>query len=146
MIIGRSVSFIDSKSRLYVSNQIIKDYFTVDKKFILSFGLDKCLYLMNEASWTKNYDRFKELPLINEKGKDYRTFMRFLTSNAIYRNLDYKNRILIPKEFLSFADLNKKIYLIGAGNMLEIWDYSNYEKHEQENRKKFIKIASKIIL
>ena len=42
--------------------------------------------------------------------------------------LDSNGRLLIPKDLKQYADIQSELVLSSSGNMIELWNKSQYEK------------------
>lgn len=79
---------------------------------------DKCLLLYDLSEWEKIEKKITALPTFN---KATRRIQRLLIGHATDVELDSQGRILLPSQLRSYADIDKKITLIGQGNKFEIW-------------------------
>lgn len=112
---------IDVKGRLIVPSKyrdILGDEFVVTK------GLDGCLFVYDNAEWQAFEKKLKELPLNNT---DARKFTRYFLAGAATAEVDKQGRILIPSVLREFAGLEKDVTLIGVGSRVEIWSTDRYE-------------------
>lgn len=106
---------IDTKGRLIVPakfRDILGDTFVVTK------GLDGCLFVYPNEEWTNIENKFREIPLTT---KDARKFSRFFFAGAADCEVDKQGRILIPSVLREFAGLQKEVVLVGVLNRIEIW-------------------------
>ena len=106
---------IDAKGRLIVPakfRDILGDTFVVTK------GLDGCLFVYPNEEWTNIENKFREIPLTT---KDARKFSRFFFAGAADCEVDKQGRILIPSVLREFAGLQKEVVLVGVLNRIEIW-------------------------
>ena len=99
------------------------------EKFILTTGLDGCLFGFSMSEWEKFEDKLKALPITN---KNARNFVRFFLSGATECELDKQGRFLIAGKLREVAKLDKDVTIIGAGTRIEIWDKAKWEDHNSE--------------
>jgi len=99
------------------------------EKFILTTGLDGCLFGFSMSEWEKFEDKLKALPITN---KNARNFVRFFLSGATECELDKQGRFLIAGKLREVAKLDKDVTIIGAGTRIEIWDKAKWEEHNSE--------------
>ncbi|MDD3205735.1 MAG: division/cell wall cluster transcriptional repressor MraZ, partial [Lachnospiraceae bacterium] len=106
MFMGEYNHTIDVKGRLIIPSkfrEILKDEFVVTK------GLDGCLFVYDNEEWNKFEEKLKSLPLTN---KDARKFVRFFLAGAAGVEVDKQGRILVPSVLREFAELNKEVVLV----------------------------------
>ena len=123
MFMGEYNHTIDAKGRLIVPakfREILGDNFIVTK------GLDGCLFVYPNDEWTRFEEKLKSLPLTN---KNARQFTRFFLAGAAACEVDKQGRILLPQVLREFASLEKDVVLVGVASRIEIrsrerWDES----------------------
>ena len=97
-------------------------------KFIVTKGLDGCLFAFSQNEWLNFETKLKALPLSD---KNARNFVRFFLSGATECELDKQGRFLIPNNLRAAANLEKETVIIGVGTRLEIWDKSIWSKCDE---------------
>lgn len=122
MLIGEYNHSLDAKNRLIMPAKLRED---MGEKFIITTGLDGCLFGFSMKEWQKFEDKLKTLPITN---KNARNFVRFFLSGATECELDKQGRFLIPNKLKEVASLDKDVYIIGAGTRIEIWDKLKWEQ------------------
>ncbi len=122
MFIGEYNHTIDSKGRLIVPSKFRE---ALGDEFVVTKGLDGCLFVYPMEEWIAFTDKLKELPLTK---KDARQFSRFFLAGAASCEVDKQGRILIPSVLREFAGLEKDAVLVGVSSRIEIWSRSNWEK------------------
>ena len=125
MLIGEYEHSLDAKGRLIMPAKLRED---MGEKFILTTGLDGCLFGFSMSEWEKFEDKLKALPITN---KNARNFVRFFLSGATECELDKQGRFLIPNNLRAAANLEKETVIIGVGTRLEIWDKSIWSKCDE---------------
>ena len=126
MLIGEYEHSLDAKGRLIMPAKLRED---MGEKFILTTGLDGCLFGFSMSEWEKFEDKLKALPITN---KNARNFVRFFLSGATECELDKQGRFLIAGKLREVAKLDKDVTIIGAGTRIEIWDKAKWEEHNRE--------------
>lgn len=123
---------IDSKGRLALPNGLKKELTSVIKEdFIVKRSLfARCLELLPRATWQKENEKVQKLNMFVAKNI---TFIRNFKAGVKTVELDSSSRILIPKELLEFAGIDKDVVLAPLNNKLEIWDKKIYEQTIAEN-------------
>lgn len=122
MFIGEYNHTIDTKGRLIVPSKFRE---ALGDEFVVTKGLDGCLFVYPMEEWTAFTDKLKDLPLTK---KDARQFSRFFLAGAASCEVDKQGRILIPAVLREFAGLEKDAVLVGVSSRIEIWSRSNWEK------------------
>lgn len=126
MLIGEYDHSLDAKGRLIMPAKLRED---MGEKFIITTGLDGCLFGFSMSEWEKFEDKLKTLPITN---KNARNFVRFFLSGATECELDKQGRFLIAAKLRETATLEKDVTIIGAGTRIEIWNKAKWEEHNSE--------------
>ena len=101
----------------------------IGHKFILTKGLDGCLFAFSQTEWNNFEEKLKSLPLSD---KNARNFVRFFLSGATECEIDKQGRFLIPTNLRTAANLEKDAIIIGVGTRIEIWNKETWEKCDEE--------------
>ena len=115
MLIGEFNHGMDNKNRIIIPSKLRED---LGESFIISKGLDGCLYIYPKAEWITFETKLKALPL---SSKDARTFARFFFSGANEMEPDKMGRILIPQSLLEYAGIVDEVVSVGMMNRVEVW-------------------------
>ena len=137
MFMGEYNYTIDDKGRLTIPAKM-RDQLGHD--FIITRGLDKCLFVYPKEEWNNVINKYKELP----NTKDARNFMRFFLSGATQNEFDKQGRINIANSLIKYANLNKECVIIGVNDRLEIWDKEAWDKFITDNEENLSDIAEKL--
>ncbi len=124
LFIGEYEHSVDAKGRVIMPAKLRED---IGEKFILTKGLDGCLFAYSQTEWANFEEKLKTLPLTNKNARD---FVRFFLSGAIECEIDKQGRFLIPSNLREYAKLIKDIAIIGVGTRIEIWDKETWKKGE----------------
>nr|WP_241080200.1 division/cell wall cluster transcriptional repressor MraZ [Natranaerofaba carboxydovora] len=130
---------IDNKGRIIVPAKFRKD---LGESFVLTRGLDSCIFIYPQSEWKQLEQKLKALPLT--KG-DARAFSRFFLSGATECALDNQGRIQIPENLRFHADLKKEVVVIGVSSRVEIWSKENWKDYQSEAEESFENIAEEIV-
>ena len=125
MLIGEYEHSLDVKGRLIMPAKLRQD---IGEKFIITKGLDGCLFVFSENEWLNFESKLKALPLSD---KNARNFVRFFLSGAIECEIDKQGRFLIPANLREAAKLEKDAVIVGVGTRLEIWDKEVWQKCDE---------------
>ena len=115
MLIGEYRHNIDDKGRLIIPSKFRDE---LGPEFILTRGLDGCLFVYSMDKWNNIISKLEKLPFTK---KDARTFMRFFLSSATVCCLDKQGRININISLINYAKIQKECTIIGVNDRLEIW-------------------------
>ena len=99
------------------------------EKFIITKGLDGCLFGFSQNEWENFETKLKTLPLTNKNARD---FVRFFLSGAMECEIDKQGRFLISSNLRNVATLEKEVVIIGVGTRIEIWNKDNWEEYNSE--------------
>lgn len=129
---------IDDKGRLIIPAKFRSE---LGEKFIVTRGLEKCLYVYSESEWNDIVAKIKTLPFTK---KDVRTFVRSFFSGAAECEFDRQGRINITSPLVSYADITKECVIIGANDRIEIWSEDNWNDFFLTNADKIEDIAENL--
>ena len=99
------------------------------EKFIITKGLDGCLFGFSQNEWENFETKLKTLPLTNKNARD---FVRFFLSGAMECEIDKQGRFLISSNLRNVATLEKEIVIIGVGTRIEIWNKDKWKEYNSE--------------
>lgn len=127
MLIGEYHHNIDDKGRLIIPSKFRED---IGNEFIVTRGLDGCLFVYSKEEWKKIVSKLESLPFTK---KDARTFNRFFLSSASICEFDKQGRINLPSSLINYAKLEKECTIIGVNDRLEIWATEKFDNLIEEN-------------
>ncbi len=93
-------------------------------EFVITKGLDGCLFVYSNAEWENIEEKFQNIPLTT---KDARKFSRFFFSGAAVCEVDKQGRILLPQGLREYAGLQKDVVLAGVLSRIEIWSKERWQ-------------------
>ena len=123
MFIGEYEHSVDAKGRVIMPAKLRED---IGEKFIVTKGLDGCLFAYSKTEWSNFEEKLKTLPLTNKNARD---FVRFFLSGAVECEIDKQGRFLIPNNLREYATLEKEINIMGVGTRIEIWNRESWKKY-----------------
>ncbi len=127
MFIGEYEHNVDAKGRIIMPAKLRED---IGDKFIITKGLDGCLFAYSLVEWANFEEKLKALPLAQ---KNARNFVRFFLSGAVECEIDKQGRFLIPANLREHAGLDKEIVIIGVGTRLEIWNREVWKNYSSDD-------------
>lgn len=138
MLMGEFHHNIDEKGRLIIPS---KFRYELGDKFIVTKGLDGCLFVYPRKEWDDIVSKLRVLPFTK---KDARVFMRFFLSGATECEFDKQGRINITSPLAEYADLTKECVIIGVNDRLEIWSKNRFEEFFTDNEESLSDIAENL--
>jgi len=142
MFYGEFTHTLDEKNRLIVPMRLrgkIRETFV--ERFIITKGLDNCLFLFTVDEWRLFENKIKALPLT---GKDARAYTRHLFSGASECTIDKQGRISIPLYLKNYAKMRKDVIVIGVMNRIEIWSRENWISYSKNTERSVNEIAEQL--
>lgn len=115
MFIGEYHHTIDEKNRIIIPAKFRGE---LGKEFIVTRGIENCLFVYSLENWAKITTKLNTLPFTK---KDARTFNRFFMSGATSVELDKQGRVNVTAPLIDYANIVKDCVIIGTGDRLEIW-------------------------
>ena len=126
MLIGEYEHTLDTKGRISMPAKLRRD---MGEAFIVTKGLDGCLFAFSSEEWKNFEEKLKSLPVSD---KNARNFVRFFLAGATECELDKQGRFLIPSNLRQAANLEKDAVIIGVGTRLEIWNKEIWQNKDEE--------------
>lgn len=120
MFMGEYHHSVDEKGRLIIPSKFRADGMN---KFILTRGIEHCLYVYPLDVWEQITNKLESLAFTK---KDAREFTRFFLSGATVAELDSQGRVKITSPQMSYANIEKECVIVGVGNRIEIWAVENW--------------------
>lgn len=139
MLMGEFRHNIDAKGRLIVPSKLREE---LGEQFVLTRGLDGCLFGYPMSEWNELESKLNDMPLAK---KDARTFVRFFYSAATECELDKQGRINIPNTLRNYATIKKECVIVGVSNRIEIWDEAKWQEFSEAAEENFDEIAENMI-
>jgi transcriptional regulator MraZ len=118
---------LDTKGRFAIPTKY-RGPLSVEQKAELVVTIDTespCLLLYPLAEWEFIEAKLQSLPSFNHAA---RRIQRLLIGHATDVEMDGNGRVLLPPVLREYAELNKKIVLIGQGKKLELWDEQKWNE------------------
>ena len=126
MLIGEYEHSVDAKGRLIMPAKLRED---IGEKFVVTKGLDGCLFVFSLKEWEIFLEKLRALPVSNKNARD---FSRFFLAGAIECEIDKQGRFLITSNLREFASLDKDVVIIGVTTRLEIWNRDKWKSYNSD--------------
>ena len=140
MFMGEFHHNIDDKGRLVIPNKFRSE---LGEQFVITKGLEHCLYVYSMNEWDNVVSKLKSLPFTK---KDTRIFNRSFFSGATECQFDSQGRINITSPQVTYADITKECVIIGVNDRIEIWSEDNWNNFNDVNSEKLEDIAENLFL
>ena len=137
MLMGEYHHDLDEKNRLIIPSKLREE---MGDLFVLTRGLDGCLFIYPKEEWDQIIEKYKELP----NTRDARNFMRFFLAGATECSFDKQGRISISSPLMRYAELEKECVIIGVNDHLEVWCEDRWEDFMNTNEREFSDIADNL--
>lgn len=138
MLIGEYHHNIDEKGRLIIPAKFREE---IGNNFIVTRGLDGCLFVYSLYEWEKIVSKLKSLPFTK---KDNRIFTRFFLAGASVCEFDKQGRINLINSLMLYAEIKKECVIIGVNDRLEIWALDKYNRLMEENLEQLDEISENL--
>lgn len=123
MFMGTYDHSIDAKGRVIVPAKFREP---LGDSFVVTLGLDGCLFGYPKEEWMDFVEQLKGLP----GTKEARKLQRYFMAGAAPCDVDKQGRILIPSKLREAAGLEKDIVFVGVMSKIEIWSKSRWEEND----------------
>ena len=124
MFMGTYEHGIDAKGRVIIPAKLRDG---LGESFVVTIGLDGCLYAYPMNEWEEFLTNLKNLP----GTKEARTLQRTFLSNAATCDCDKQGRTLIPASLREKVGIDKEVVFIGVLGKVEIWSKERYESGDE---------------
>ncbi|MDO5783467.1 MAG: division/cell wall cluster transcriptional repressor MraZ [Eubacteriales bacterium] len=112
---------LDAKGRLFIPAKLREE---LGDSFVVTKGLDQCLFLYPQAAWNALEEKIRQLPM--SKSRD---LQRFFLSSASDVSVDKQGRIVVPTVLRGYAALDHDVTVIGVSERAEIWDTQAWDAY-----------------
>ncbi|MDR7857181.1 division/cell wall cluster transcriptional repressor MraZ [Tissierella sp.] len=138
MFIGEYQHTLDDKGRVIMPSKFRDE---LGEVFVMTKGLDNCLFVYPKSEWIILEEKLKTLPLTN---RDARAFVRFFFAGASECTLDKQGRVLIPPNLREHSKLDKDAVVIGVSTRMEIWSKEEWTSYNEDDNLSYDSIAEKM--
>jgi MraZ protein len=140
---GSDIYSVDAKGRVSIPSKMRRNISPeANSTFVVTRGLEKCLYGYPLDEWRKLETSIKAL---NQTSEEDRFSMRMLLQYSEELTLDGQFRILIPKTLLEYAEIKKEVYIIGVLDHIELWDPQNFKRYIDSMKKSYESVAESVL-
>ena len=141
--IGTYECKVDAKGRLLLPTSLKKQFDSLEDGFVLKRSVfQPCLELYPMSEWNRMMQKINKLNRFVKKNND---FIRRFTAGVKMIEIDTTGRLLIPKDLVVFAKIEKELVLSSAVNIIEIWDKNLYENVIENTADDFADLAEEVM-
>ena len=124
MLTGQYTHSIDAKGRVNFPAKLREE---LGERFIITRGLDNCLFVYSVDEWDQLAAKLHELPISKSAPLN-----RFFFARAAEAEPDKQGRVLLPAHLREYAGLDRDVTIAGVSNRAEIWDSERWEKQNEQ--------------
>lgn len=139
MFMGEYHHTLDAKGRLIIPARFRSE---LGDTFVLTRGLDHCLFVYPMEEWRNVEAKLRTLPLTKA---DARAFVRFFFSGAVECEVDKQGRIMIPANLREYAHIDKDVVVVGVSTRVELWSAERWRQFVAEASASYEQIAESIV-
>ena len=122
MFMGEYDHTIDTKGRIIIPSKFRGD---LGDEFVITLGLDGCLFVYPMEEWELFIEELKKLP----GSKEGRQLQRYFMAGAVSCEMDKQGRVLIPNKLREHGLLDKEVVSVGVINKIEIWSKERWDSN-----------------
>lgn len=143
-ILGTYECKADSKGRIMLPAALKKQMapFINDGFVVKRSVFNKCLEIHPMSEWKKIVGEVNKLNRFVKKNND---FIRSYMSGLKIIHVDSVSRLLVPKDLIAFASLDKEIVLSSSVNVVEVWDKMLYEESVANSLENFGNLTEEVM-
>ena len=139
MFTGEYQHTLDGKGRVIIPSKLREG---LGDRFVITRGLDQCLFVYPNSEWVRLEQKLKQLPFTKS---DSRAFTRLFFSGAMEVEADKQGRILIPNNLREYAGIEKEVMFIGVSNRVEVWSEESWKNYFGEANENYEELAEKLV-
>ena len=133
MFIGNAIVNLDEKGRFAIPTRYREGIQEAcDCKLVATVavnekgsGIEGCLWIYPVPAWEELKEKVKKFSDLNKTGAQLK---RFLIGFANECEMDAQGRVVLPELLRKFANLDKKMILVGQLNRFELWNEDDFNK------------------
>lgn len=138
-MMGEYVHTLDEKGRIIIPARFRED---LSDRFVITKGLDGCLFLYPTGEWAKLSEKLRALPMTN---RGARAFTRLFLAGAQEAEMDKQSRITIAPRLREYAGMEKDVVLVGVSNRAELWAEERWQAYQDETAADYEKLAEAMV-
>lgn len=137
MLIGTYRHSVDAKKRMRMPSKFKAE---LGANFVITKGNSGNLFVFSATEFSVLHEKMIHIPLFDEEAQ--KPIRKFLSS-AFEAEEDNQGRVLLPKELVKFAGIEKNLVFVGLGNRVEIWAEEKWEEEQDKEENTDLSILAK---
>jgi MraZ protein len=135
---------LDAKGRLKIPSQLLRQLWDGSAlTLFMNRSYDaQCLMMYPKKVWDK---KVENLSTLNQYNQDNKKFLRYFFRGVNMLTMDGAERILLPKSFLDWAQIDQDVIVYAYLNNIEIWSKELYLKNIEDEPDNFAALAEKVL-
>lgn len=144
MFLGSFYYSIDNKGRVSIPAKLRK-YVNpeANDSFVLTRGTSQCIDVYPLDQWKEKIE--SKINKLNTFDPKQAMFLRMFLQEASEDTLDSQSRLLVPKNLIQYAGIEKEVLIMGVGKKIEIWNPDKYNQIIGDNEGSFEEIAKEVM-
>lgn len=119
---------LDAKGRMRMPAKFRAE---MGDEYLVTRGTGGCLFVLHQKALEDLNEKLSALSITDvEAGKILRKF----TSSAVRVECDEQGRFILPAPLKEYAQIDKNVCIIGAGNKVEIWAQEVWDKLNEADK------------
>lgn len=140
---GSDTYSVDAKGRVSIPSKMRRNISAEARStFVVTRGLEKCLYAYPVDEWKKLETSIQTL---HQSSDQDRFYMRMLMQWSEELVLDSQYRLLIPQGLLEFSEIKKEVYFIGVLDHIELWNPANFKRYIESMKQSYENVAEQVL-
>ena len=140
---GSDIYAVDAKGRVSIPSKMRRNISPEARStFVVTRGLEKCLYAYPLDEWKKLEESIRGLQQASDKDRFY---IRMLMQWSEELTMDTQYRLLLPHSLLEFAEIKKEVYFVGVLDHIEMWHPPNFKKYLDSMKQSYESVAGEVL-
>ncbi|WP_409483281.1 division/cell wall cluster transcriptional repressor MraZ [Arsenicicoccus dermatophilus] len=139
MFLGTHTPRMDDKGRLFLPAKFRE---RMADGLVVTRGQERCLYVFPMDEFVKVSQQLRTAPMTSKAARDY---LRVFLSGASDETPDKQGRITIPATLREYAGLTRECTVIGAGDRVEVWDTTAWDRYLAATEQAFSDQAEEVV-
>lgn len=144
MFLGNYKYSIDAKGRISIPARMRK-FVSAESNdtFVLTRGSSKCISIYPMDYWKELLA--SKLDKLNTFDPKDAKFMRMFLQEAAEDRFDSQSRLMVPKQLIEFAEIEKEVLILGMNKYIEVWNPKAYEEYLNGIEDSYEEIAKEVM-
>ena len=140
---GSDTYSVDAKGRVSIPSKMRRNISAEARStFVVTRGLEKCLYAYPVDEWKKLETSIQSLHQSSDQDRFYARMLMQWSEELV---LDSQYRLLIPQSLLEFAEIKNEVYFIGVLDHIELWNPANFKRYIESMKQSYENVAEQVL-